>query len=80
MGNKTDARGKLDDAPFAFTETKDGKVFISWMGNRVTILQGKQAEQFLKRVRGADARQAQLIMAKATGNFKRGNEKAAKRT
>ncbi|MBA2597330.1 MAG: hypothetical protein H0T18_05025, partial [Chloroflexia bacterium] len=41
----------------------------------VTTLAGKDAVRFLARVDGAGAEQAQLAMAKATGNFKRGNER-----
>ena len=75
MNNRTDARGVLEEAPFSFQASKDGKVFISWHCRQAVILQGAQAKQFLRRVQEADAMQAQLLMAKATGNFKRGNEK-----
>lgn len=79
MPKKTDARGMLKEEPFAYTETKNGKVFVSWQGKQVVTLQGADATRFLQRMNGADPNQAQLIMAKCTGNFKRGNEKAAKR-
>lgn len=79
MSKTVDARGMLEEKPFAYTAAKDGKVFISWNGRRVMILQGEQAKRFLQKVEGADSRQAQLAMAKVTGNFKRGNEKAAKK-
>jgi len=42
----------------------------------VTILSGKKAQQFVAKIAAADHHQAQLFMAKATGNFKRGNERA----
>lgn len=73
-----DRRGVLDDEIFSYRVSKDQKVFLSWQGKQVTILQGKPAQQFLSRIETADAKEAQLIMAKATGNFKRGNEKDAK--
>ena len=79
MSNNTDARGMLEEAPFAYTETKNGKVFITWQGKQVVTLRGGDSTRFLQRMKGADSRQAQLIMAKCTGNFKRGNEKTAKR-
>jgi hypothetical protein len=50
-------------------------VRIAYRGKVVTTLAGKEAARFLSRVAGADAAQAQLVMAKATGNFKRGNER-----
>ncbi|MDV6375995.1 hypothetical protein [Deinococcus arenicola] len=37
------------------------------------------AERFLKRVAGLEDHAAQLLMARATGNFKRGNERPAGR-
>lgn len=71
---QTDQRGKLDAAPFSYRATKDGRVLISWHGKAVTTLSGKDAERFLSRIEGAEVKQAQLIMAKATGHFKHGNE------
>lgn len=71
----TDARGKLDEQPFSFRAAKDGRVMIAYHGKQVTVLSGKDAERFLSRIDGADAMQAQLIMAKVTGHFKHGNER-----
>jgi hypothetical protein len=59
---------------FSYHATKDGKVLVSWEGRVVTTLKGGRAEQFLARVGTADAGGRQLLMARATGNFKRGNE------
>ncbi len=39
------------------------------------ILKEQSAKKFLAKVNGADQRQAQLVMAKITGNFKHGNER-----
>ncbi|MCL2545011.1 MAG: hypothetical protein FWE77_03735 [Clostridia bacterium] len=54
-------------------------MFISWHGKPVTILGGDKARRFLADIAGAGHQQAQLIMAKATGHFKHGNEKMSKR-
>ena len=54
---------------------KQGQIFIAWRGKTVTTLSGKEAERFLVRIAGCDDRGAQLVMAKATGNFKHGNER-----
>jgi len=70
-----DKRGKLDEAPFAYRVTKENKVFISWHGKQVTILSGGKAAEFIASVENADGKEAQLLMAKATGHFKHGNEK-----
>lgn len=61
----------LDSERFAWTSTKDGRVLLSFEGRQVVTLTGKKAELFLERIAGVDSRRAQLLMAKATGNFKR---------
>ncbi|MDQ6421764.1 hypothetical protein RB620_20260 [Paenibacillus sp. LHD-117] len=75
MSRNIDKRNILDDEVFTYKVSKDNKVFISWRGKQVTILSGKESEKFLQKVMNADHKEAQLIMAKVTGNFKRGNEK-----
>jgi hypothetical protein len=70
-----DKRNSLDEEVFAYRVNKDGKVFITWHGKQVMILKEQGAKKFLAKVNGADQRQAQLVMAKITGNFKHGNER-----
>ena len=60
---------------FEYKATKDSKVFISWEHRVVVTLTGKKAARFLDQVATADDEQAQLLMARVTGNFRRGNEK-----
>ena len=60
---------------FSYAETKNGKVFIAWEGRRVTTLAGEAARRFRSRAEGLDAEGLQQLMARATGNFKRGNER-----
>jgi len=62
-------------AQFSYRSTKDGRVLVSWEGRVVTTLKGLPAEQFISRVGVADADGRQLLIARATGNFKRGNER-----
>ena len=76
--NPIDRRDKLQERPFSFRKTKDGKVFIAWHGKLVVTLQGTASKKFLAAISSADADQAQLLMARITGNFKRGNEKNKK--
>ncbi|MBL1214878.1 MAG: hypothetical protein HND52_16085 [Ignavibacteriae bacterium] len=64
-----------DENVFSFTHHKNKKVIIFWRGKQVKILKDKNAIKFLNRINTADEIAAQLIMAKATGNFKRGNER-----
>lgn len=70
-----DKRHRLDEEVFSYRTTKDNKVFISWHGKQVMILKGKQAADFLSKIAGLEHKQAQLVMAKITGNFKHGNER-----
>ena len=72
---RIDKRNILDDEVFTYKLSKDKKVFISWHGKQVTTLSGKKSEEFLKKIENSSFHEMQLIMAKATGNFKRGNEK-----
>ena len=60
---------------FSYRATKNDKVFISWNGRTVTILTGSGAQRFLAEAERADSEAEQLLMARATGNFKRGNER-----
>ena len=64
----------LDSNPYSWQERK-GEVRISWKGRVVTVLRKESAMKFLERISQTSDRDAQLIMAKATGNFKRGNER-----
>ncbi|WP_348674930.1 hypothetical protein [uncultured Abyssibacter sp.] len=75
----TETTDPLAERRFSYETAKNGSVFISFHGRRVTQLAGKDATKFLARVESLDARGQQLLMAKATGNFKRGNERLGKR-
>jgi hypothetical protein len=71
-----DKRNRLKDAPFSYRVSKNNTVFLDYYGKQVKILKGKEAEKFLEKLNGVtDTHESQLIMAKATGNFKRGNER-----
>jgi hypothetical protein len=61
---------------FTWQATKDGRVRISWRGRVVKTLAGSRAARFLREVESAPHEdEAQLLMARVTGNFKRGNER-----
>ncbi len=64
--------------PFSYISTKSGLVSISYKGKTVTNLRGREAFRFLARVEAADQEGKQLAMAKATGHFKHGSERASK--
>jgi len=78
MKENIDKRNVLDDEVFTYRVTKDQKIFISCEGKQVTTLSGKKADDFIRKIQNAKGKESQLIMAKVTGNFKRGNEKLFK--
>jgi hypothetical protein len=70
-----DKRHVLDNKIFTFHAIKEDKVFIYWYGKQVTTLKGQEAQRFIDKIRRLNDQDAQLVMAKITGNFKRGNER-----
>jgi hypothetical protein len=78
LDSTVDKRGVLDDEIFTYRISKEEKVFISYEGKQVTTLSGSKAKKFISDIEGSFGKDAQLIMAKVTGNFKRGNEKLSK--
>ena len=77
--NNVDKRNILDEEPFSYKITKHKEVFLYWYGRQVSILRGKESERFIAKIKNVDIKEAQLIIAKITGNFKRGNEKDNKK-
>lgn len=70
-----DQRHRLDDEVFSYRVSKDRKVFIFWHGKQIMILKDVAAAKFTREIAEAEPQQAQLLMAKITGNFKHGNER-----
>jgi hypothetical protein len=65
----------LDDDPFDWWATKDGKVRVSRRGRLVTVVRGAAASLLIGKLARAGEREAQQLLARATGNDKRGNER-----
>ena len=72
---KMGTTSKFDDRPFGYKETKSGSVLISYKNKIVTTLTGKQAAKFVLKASSSDEQSRQMLMAKATGQFRHGNEK-----
>lgn len=71
-----DKRNRLEETPFSFKVTKNNTVLIDYFGKQVKLIKGKDAEKLLAKLNAAeDEKAVQLILAKITGNFKRGNER-----
>lgn len=60
---------------FEWTQRKNGDVVISHHGQVATVLRGHKADAFISEIAEADAQQ---LMAKVTGNYRRGNERRAR--
>ncbi|MEU1082667.1 hypothetical protein ABZ368_21015 [Streptomyces sp. NPDC005908] len=61
---------------FAYESHAGTTVHITHHGRHATTLQGDRAARFLGEVTGAA--DPQLVMARWTGNYKRGNERTAR--
>jgi hypothetical protein len=66
----------LAGEPFSFITRADGSIVIRYHEAPVTLLRGRTAERFTARMSSADGLAAQQLMARVTGNFKRGNERS----
>ena len=69
-----DQRGKLEEEPFDVQVTRD-KVLVRFRGRLVRTLVGADADEVRAAVVGGDRTAVQLLVARKTGNFKRGNER-----
>lgn len=62
----------LAPSGFAYTVRKNGDVVITHQGRLATTLRGTRAARFVEQL---GSRDDQELMARATGNYKRGNER-----
>ncbi|RII18516.1 hypothetical protein DSC45_11405 [Streptomyces sp. YIM 130001] len=60
---------------FSYEQLGDGSVAITHQGRAAGTLRGARADKFLAEVASGDA---QLVMARWTGAYKHGNERAAR--
>lgn len=65
----------LEDDPFDWRATKNGQVLVSRSGRLVTTVRGTAAASLLGRLERADEHTAQQLLARVTGNYRRGNER-----
>ena len=65
----------LNPDTFTYAVTKDGRIRISHQGRVVTTVAGQAADRLRARLEEASEEAAQQLLARATGNFKRGNER-----
>lgn len=65
------------DLGFSWRRRKGGEIEVLHHGRPASTLRGRAASDFLSEVEGADGAAQQQLMARLTGNFKRGNERLA---
>lgn len=71
-GVPVDQRGKLAEEPFDVQVARD-KVLVRFRGRLVRTLTGRDVDEI--RAAAGDPAEVQLLVARRTGNFKRGNER-----
>lgn len=67
------------DLGFSFKETKAGDIIIYHHGKQATILRGARAAKMRADLEASSFHEQQQLLARLTGNYKRGNEKKAKK-
>ncbi|MGG2016216.1 hypothetical protein [Bacillus sp. S10(2024)] len=78
--SEIDKQNRLSKEPFAYQITKKGTVIIYYGGKQIKIVKDREAERLIARIKEVEdnVTAVQLLLAKMTGNFKRGNEKLGK--
>lgn len=65
------------DLGFTFRLKKSGEVEVLHRGKRASTLRGTDAVDFIAEVESGEFVDGQQLMARLTGNYKRGNERTA---
>jgi hypothetical protein len=63
---------------FTYRTCRQGEVQLFHHGRLAATLRGERAQDFLAEIEAGGDTVAQQIMARLTGNYKRGNERTAK--
>lgn len=70
----------MGDEALGFSYREQGsEILILRHASTVMVLRGRQADKFRQSLMRLDERGAQQLMARSTGNYKRGNERQAAR-
>ena len=67
------------DLGFTYRARRDGGVEVLHHGRLAATLRAAKAQAFLAEIASAAHEDAQQLMARVTGNYKRGNERSAGR-
>jgi hypothetical protein len=74
-----DSTAAPSDLGFRYRSRKNGDVEVLHHGRVAATLRGQEAEEFLAEAADPLSAEAQQLMARITGNYKRGNERLASR-
>jgi hypothetical protein len=66
------------DRGFTYRKRKNGDAEVLHQGRLASTLRGAEALDFLAEVEAGDHADGQQLMARVTGNYKRGNERTAR--
>lgn len=69
---------KQEEPGFTYRLAKSGDVQVRHRGRLAITLRGRGALDFLRKVESAGPLERQQLMARLTGNYKRGNERVAR--
>ena len=78
MPNENTITAAQGDLEFTHHINKNGDVLIAHHGKLATTMRGSKAAAFLAKMDKLTFPQQQQLMARATGNYKRGNERLSK--
>ena len=67
-----------EDLNFKYRSAENGSVTINHNGKLATTLRGRKAISFIDDIETLSFSEQQQLMARVTGNYKRGNERVAK--
>lgn len=70
-----DARGRLVEDPFDHRVTASGTVLAYRGGRLVATISGARAARLIVALATADEDRTQHLLARVTGNYRRGNER-----
>lgn len=73
--NDIDKRDKLKENPFSYRVTKGNKTLIYFENRMIKTLNEKETKKLSSKINRLNEFEIQLLLAKITGNFKRGNER-----
>jgi hypothetical protein len=66
----------LEDDPFDWRITADGRVFVTRGGAQVAVIASARAARLIAILERGDDDASQHALARATGNYRRGNERS----